>query len=62
MAWAQAARAAGRCSWDMLGVFAEFETNLRRERQLVDGVMGGLGDKAVDSGLEIDHATEDTSL
>ena len=24
----------GRCFLDMLGVFAEFETNLRRERQL----------------------------
>ncbi len=26
--------AAGKCFRDMLGVFAEFETNLRRERQL----------------------------
>src|ERR1700674_2508314 len=26
--------AAGKCLLDMLGVFAEFETNLRRERQL----------------------------
>jgi DNA invertase Pin-like site-specific DNA recombinase len=26
--------AAGKCFFDMLGVFAEFETNLRRERQL----------------------------
>ena len=26
--------AAGQCFLDMLGVFAEFETNLRRERQL----------------------------
>lgn len=26
--------AAGKCFMDMLGVFAEFETNLRRERQL----------------------------
>ena len=25
--------AAGKCFFDMLGVFAEFETNLRRERQ-----------------------------
>jgi DNA invertase Pin-like site-specific DNA recombinase len=24
----------GKCFLDMLGVFAEFETNLRRERQL----------------------------
>ena len=24
--------AAGKCFFDMLGVFAEFETNLRRER------------------------------
>src|SRR6202040_1595076 len=29
--------AAGKCFLDMLGVFAEFETNLRRERQL-DGI------------------------
>jgi DNA invertase Pin-like site-specific DNA recombinase len=28
------ATAAGKCFFDMLGVFAEFETNLRRERQL----------------------------
>jgi DNA invertase Pin-like site-specific DNA recombinase len=28
------ATAAGKCFMDMLGVFAEFETNLRRERQL----------------------------
>ena len=40
--------AAGKCFLDMLGVFAEFETNLRRERQLegiakakVDGVYKG---------------------
>jgi DNA invertase Pin-like site-specific DNA recombinase len=26
--------AAGKCFLDILGVFAEFETNLRRERQL----------------------------
>ncbi len=26
--------AAGKCFFDMLGVFAEFETNLRRERQM----------------------------
>jgi len=31
------ATAAGKCFLDMLGVFAEFETNLRRERQL-DGI------------------------
>src|SRR5215469_3154958 len=28
--------AAGKCFLDMLGVFAEFETNLRRERQMED--------------------------
>ena len=28
------ATAAGKCFLDMLGVFAEFETNLRRERQM----------------------------
>jgi DNA invertase Pin-like site-specific DNA recombinase len=40
--------AAGKCFFDMLGVFAEFETNLRRERQLegiakakADGVYKG---------------------
>lgn len=27
--------AVGKCFLDMLGVFAEFETNLRRERQLL---------------------------
>jgi DNA invertase Pin-like site-specific DNA recombinase len=26
--------AAGKCFFDMLGVFAEFETNLRKERQM----------------------------
>jgi DNA invertase Pin-like site-specific DNA recombinase len=29
-----ASTAAGKCFLDMLGVFAEFEMNLRRERQL----------------------------
>jgi DNA invertase Pin-like site-specific DNA recombinase len=29
-----ASMAAGKCFLDMLGVFADFETNLRRERQL----------------------------
>ncbi len=28
--------AAGKCFLDILGVFAEFETNLRKERQLED--------------------------
>jgi DNA invertase Pin-like site-specific DNA recombinase len=32
--------AAGKCFLDMLGVFAEFETNLRRERQL-EGIAKG---------------------
>jgi DNA invertase Pin-like site-specific DNA recombinase len=42
--------AAGKAFFDMLGVFAEFETNLRRERQLegiakakADGVYAGKG-------------------
>jgi DNA invertase Pin-like site-specific DNA recombinase len=42
--------AAGKCFLDMLGVFAEFETNLRRERQLegiarakANGVYAGKG-------------------
>ena len=44
--------AAGKCFLDMLGVFAEFETNLRRERQLegiakakAAGVYAGKGRK-----------------
>jgi DNA invertase Pin-like site-specific DNA recombinase len=37
--------AAGKCFLDMLGVFAEFETNLRRERQL-EGIA-----KAKDAGV-----------
>jgi DNA invertase Pin-like site-specific DNA recombinase len=36
---------AGKCFFDMLGVFAEFETNLRKERQL-DGIA-----KAKESGV-----------
>jgi hypothetical protein len=42
--------AAGKCFLDMLGVFAEFETNLRRERQMegiarakASGVYAGKG-------------------
>ena len=31
--------AAGKCFLDMLGVFAEFETNLRRKRQLEASLM-----------------------
>ena len=34
--------AAGKAFLDMLGVFAEFETNLRRERQL-EGIAKALG-------------------
>jgi DNA invertase Pin-like site-specific DNA recombinase len=34
--------AAGKAFLDMLGVFAEFETNLRRERQL-EGIAQGQG-------------------
>ena len=30
--------AAGKCFLDMLGVFAEFETNLRKERQLEEAI------------------------
>jgi hypothetical protein len=32
--WLAEQPSAGKCFLDMLGVFAEFETNLRRERQL----------------------------
>jgi DNA invertase Pin-like site-specific DNA recombinase len=35
--------AAGKCFLDMLGVFAEFETNLRRERQL-EGIARAKGE------------------
>ncbi len=42
--------AAGKCFLDMLGVFAEFETNLRRERQMksiakakANGIYAGKG-------------------
>jgi DNA invertase Pin-like site-specific DNA recombinase len=42
--------AAGKCFLDMLGVFAEFETNLRRERQIegiarakINGIYAGKG-------------------
>ena len=42
--------AAGKCFLDMLGVFAEFETNLRKERQMegiarakADGIYAGKG-------------------
>jgi DNA invertase Pin-like site-specific DNA recombinase len=43
--------AAGKCFLDMLGVFAEFETNLRRERQL-EGIRGRIqGPPAFDRGL-----------
>jgi DNA invertase Pin-like site-specific DNA recombinase len=42
--------AAGKCFLDMLGVFAEFETNLRKERQMegiamakASGVYAGKG-------------------
>lgn len=37
--------AAGKCFLDMLGVFAEFETNLRRERQL-EGIARAKADGA----------------
>lgn len=50
------ATAAGKCFLDMLGVFAEFETNLRRERQMegiakakAKGVYKGRK-KAIDAG------------
>jgi DNA invertase Pin-like site-specific DNA recombinase len=34
--------AAGKCLLDMLGIFADFETNLRRERQL-EGIAKAAG-------------------
>ena len=47
--------AAGKCFLDMLGVFAEFETNLRRERQL-EGIA-----KAKAAGVYKGRATVDRS-
>ena len=38
-------RRAGKAFLDMLGVFAEFETNLRRERQL-EGIAAATEDAA----------------
>jgi DNA invertase Pin-like site-specific DNA recombinase len=58
------ATAAGKCFLDMLGVFAEFETNLRRERQL-EGIAkakaAGVykGRKPTISGAEIRKLKED---
>jgi Resolvase, N terminal domain/Helix-turn-helix domain of resolvase len=40
--------AAGKCFLDMLGVFAEFETNLRRERQL-EGIAKAKGPVLIDT-------------
>ena len=40
------ATAAGKAFLDMLGVFAEFETNLRRERQL-EGHCRGQGTRGL---------------
>jgi DNA invertase Pin-like site-specific DNA recombinase len=52
--------AAGKAFLDMLGVFAEFETNLRRERQMegiaeakARGVYAGKGRKPTVDGLEV---------
>lgn len=52
--------AAGKAFLDMLAVFAEFETNLRRERQLegiaeakARGVYAGKGRKATVDGVEV---------
>jgi DNA invertase Pin-like site-specific DNA recombinase len=45
--------AAGKAFLDMLGVFAEFETNLRRERQMEEG----LGPAAIAKRLKIGRAS-----
>jgi DNA invertase Pin-like site-specific DNA recombinase len=56
--------AAGKCFLDMLGVFAEFETNLRRERQL-EGIANAKargvykGRKASNDPVKIKHMKAD---
>jgi DNA invertase Pin-like site-specific DNA recombinase len=47
--------AAGKCFLDMLGVFAEFETNLRKERQL-EGIAKGEGCRRVQGPAGNDRA------
>ncbi len=58
--------AAGKAFLDMLGVFAEFETNLRRERQLegiakakAEGVYAGKGRKATIDGAKVRKMAQD---
>ena len=58
--------AAGKAFLDMLGVFAEFETNLRRERQLegiakakAEGVYAGKGRKATINGATLRKMAEE---
>jgi Resolvase, N terminal domain len=46
--------AAGKCFLDMLGVFAEFETNLRRERQL-EGTRQGQGHRCPQGPVAFDR-------
>jgi DNA invertase Pin-like site-specific DNA recombinase len=48
--------AAGKCFLDMLGVFAEFETNLRRERQLEGIAKAKAGGKYKGRPVSIDAA------
>jgi hypothetical protein len=46
--------AAGKCLLDMLGVFAEFETNLRKERQL-EGIAKNEGCRCVQGPAGVDR-------
>jgi hypothetical protein len=50
--------AAGKCFFDMPGVFAEFEMNLRRERQLDCWVKGLDGGAAFAEGHELEPAAK----
>jgi hypothetical protein len=49
--------AAGKCFLDMLGVFAEFETNLRKERQL-EGIANDEGCRCVQGPAGVDRYGE----
>src|SRR5258708_5059507 len=46
--------AAGKCFFDILGVFAEFETNLRKERQL-EGIAKGDGRRRLQGPARLDR-------
>ena len=53
--------AADKASLDMLGVFAEFETNLRRERQL-EGISSRQGARRLQGTQAVDQCRRSSSL